>query len=156
MEGFLPGSRASFMLDLVAAAMFAILPALVLAIKLARKDKDFVAHKRAMTALSAVLGATVILFELEIRLIGWKHLAEPSPYYATILFPVLYVHLIFSISTTILLATTVFLAWRKFPNPPRPASHSSPHKLLGRLSAIGLVLTSVTGWVFYYMAFIAS
>lgn len=156
MDGFLPGSRATFMLDLVAVAMILVLPALVLAINLVRKHQSYNTHKKLMTALATILGIAVVLFEIEMRLVGWRHLAEPSPYYNTILFPVLIVHLVFSISTTFALAATVYLAWRKFPSPVRPSEHSKVHRVLGRLSAIGLTLTSVTGWIFYYVAFIAS
>ncbi len=156
MEGFLPSSRATFMLDLVALAMFAILPTLSVAISFVRKHRDYNSHKKMMTAIALVLGVAVVLFEIEMRLVGWRHLAEPSPYFSTILFPSLYIHLVFSISTTLLLIATIFLAWRQFPVPPRPSAHSSRHKILGRLSAIGLFMTSVTGWVFYYLAFIAA
>ena len=155
MDGFLPGSRATFMLDMVAVAMFAVLPALALGIRFVRTEKNYRAHKSAMSTVAIILAVTVVLFEIEMRLIGWRHLAKSSPYFQTILFPTLWIHLLFSISTTILLTATVFLAWRRFPNPPRPSIHSSQHKMLGRLSAIGLTLTSVTGWIFYYMAFIA-
>jgi putative membrane protein len=155
MEGFLPGSRATFMLDLVAVAMFAVLPMLAFGIRLVRVDRNYIVHKSAMSTIAIVLAVAVILFEIEMRVVGWRHLAEISPYFQTTLFPVLSVHLLFSVSTTILLTLTVFLAWRRFPTPPRPTQHSTHHKILGRLSAIGLTLTSVTGWIFYYMAFIA-
>lgn len=155
MGGFLPGSRATFMLDLVAVAMILVLPMMAFAIHLVRQRRNYAAHKKVMTALSLVLGVAVVLFEIEMRLVGWRHLAEPSPYFNSFLFPVLTIHLIFSISTTIILTATVFLAMRRFPTPPSPSEHSSRHKILGRLSAIGLALTSLSGWIFYYVAFIA-
>jgi putative membrane protein len=156
MPGFIPFSRGSFMLDLVAVAMFAVLPAVAIGVNLVKNKRNFESHKKVMLGISLVLGVAVFLFELEMRMVGWKDLAEPSPYFNTYLFTALGVHLVCSISTTFLLSATVLLALRKFPNPPGPNGHSSLHKTLGGLSATGLMLTSVTGWTFYYMAFIAS
>lgn len=156
MLGFIPLSRGSFMLDLVAVAMFAILPAVAIGVNLVKNRRIFESHKKMMLGISMILGVSVILFELEMRMIGWQQLAASSPYFNTILFTVLGVHLACSISTTLLLIATVWFALRKFPSPPRPNGHSSLHKKLGGLSATGLVLTSVTGWTFYYMAFIAT
>ena len=156
MTGFLPGSRGSLMLDLVAVSMFAVLPALAFGLHLVKNKKNYNAHKKTMITISVVLGVAVVLFELEMRLVGWRHLAQPSPYYETIMPFALVVHLLCSITTTVLLAATVALAFRQFDSPPTPNNHSATHKILGKSSAIGLLLTSVTGWIFYYVAFIAS
>lgn len=154
MNGFIPGSRASFMLDVVAVAMFVAIPVLTIGIQKAKK-RSYQTHKTIMLSLSAVLLAAVILFEIEMRLIGWEHLAQSSQYYGPVLFTVLGVHLFFSVSTTIALAATTFLALRKFPSPPSPSAHSRIHKKIGMIAAVGLFVTSVTGWVFYWMAFIS-
>jgi putative membrane protein len=66
----------------------------------------------------------------------------------------LYVHLCFAVSTPFLWGATIFLALKRFPNPPVPGPHSALHKKLGWLSVIDLVMTSVTGLAFYYMAFV--
>jgi uncharacterized membrane protein YozB (DUF420 family) len=144
------------MLDLVAVAMLLLLPLMAFAILLAKKQRNFAAHKKVMLGLSSTLLIAVVLFEVEMRLIGWKHLAATSPYYNTLVTPVLVVHLTFAISTSLLLLTTVIRALQNFPNPPQPALHSTQHKKIGKLSAIGLTLTSTTGWLFYYLAFVAS
>jgi hypothetical protein len=41
------------------------------------------------------------------------------------------------------------------PVPPAPCGHSPLHRKLGWISAIDLLLTSLTGLAFYYVAFIA-
>lgn len=156
MGGFLPNSRGSLMLDLVAVAMLAVLPVLAFAVSLAKWRKNYSGHKKLMLGISGVLLIAVILFELEMRLIGWRHLAEPSPYYMSVVPYALIVHLICSISTVIVLSVTVTLALKRFSKPPRPGTHSQLHKTLGKLAAVGLSLTSITGWFFYYLAFIAS
>jgi len=155
MDGFIPNSRGSLMLDLVAVAMLAVLPVLAFAIASAKWRKDYSGHKKIMLGLSSILLVAVILFELEMRLLGWKHLAEPSPYYLSLVPMALVIHLIFSVSTVLLLAATVTLALKRFTKPPRPGNHSPLHKTLGKVTAVGLFMTSVTGWIFYYLAFIA-
>jgi uncharacterized membrane protein YozB (DUF420 family) len=144
------------MLDLVAVAMVAVLPALAFAVSLAKWQQNYSGHKKLMLGISSVLLVAVVLFEIEMRLIGWKHLAEPSPYYMSVVPNALFVHLVCSISTVIVLSVTVTLALKGFSRPPRPGSHSQLHKTLGKLAAVGLSLTSITGWIFYYLAFIAS
>jgi uncharacterized membrane protein YozB (DUF420 family) len=156
MPGFIPGSRGSLMLDLVATAMIAVLPLLTLAIMLVKKKKAYNSHRILMLGISVALAVAVFLFELEMRLVGWRHLAEPSPYYDNLMPVVLGVHLVCSVTTVVLISMTVWNATRKFPNPPKPNAHSAQHKKLGKLTALGLVLTSITGWAFYYVAFVAS
>jgi len=63
------------------------------------------------------------------------------------------VHLVFAISTPILWVITTVLALKHFPDPTLPSPHSPLHRKLGWLSTIDLVLTSFTGLMFYYMAF---
>lgn len=144
------------MLDVVAIAMLAILPVLTWSIWLVVRKRNYQLHKRIQLSLGSVLLVAVTLFEVDIRMYGWRHLAEPSPYYGGLLTPVLYVHLFFSIATTLLWIITIALALVKMPVPPRPCAHSKRHRLLGRLSAAGMYCTAITGWTFYWMAFVAS
>jgi len=46
-------------------------------------------------------------------------------------------------------------ALKHFPNPPGPNQHSCFHARWGMVAAIDMVLTAVTGWVFYVLAFVA-
>jgi hypothetical protein len=45
-------------------------------------------------------------------------------------------------------------ALRKYPSPPVPGPHSRQHVPLARLAAIDMALTAITGWVFYWLAFV--
>lgn len=154
MQGFLPGSRGTFMLDFVSLAMLAVVPLLLLSIWLVRR-KRYRLHKKIQIFMSSALLVTIVLFEVDIRYHGWKHLAQVSPYYETWLFPVFYVHLAVAISTTFGWAYTFILALRKMPNPPGPSPFSSRHIRMAWLSSIGMIATAVTGWLFYWAAFIA-
>ena len=155
LPGYIPGSRGSFMLDTVAIAMFIVLPALAIGVRKAKFERKFEKHRNIMLSLSVLLLVAVIAFELEMRLIGWRHLAEPSPYYETVVPWLLGIHIVCSVSGTLLLAATVTMALKNFARPPRPGAHSNIHMRIGKATAVALALTSVTGWVFYYLAFIA-
>jgi uncharacterized membrane protein YozB (DUF420 family) len=156
INGFL-GSRASIMLDVVFIAMFLVLPALAVGIGLARVRKQYVWHKRVQLTLAAVLLVAVAAFEIDMRFVsGWRDRAEPSPHWPHGVMTSLYVHLVFSISTFFLWLYVVVGALRNFPNPPQPAPYSRRHKFFARLAAADLLLTAITGWIFYWLAFVAT
>jgi hypothetical protein len=70
--------------------------------------------------------------------------------------PWLLVHLVFAVTTPLLWMVTLTLALRRFKNPAAPGPHSRLHKTLGWASTIDITLTSVTGLLFYYVAFVRS
>jgi uncharacterized membrane protein YozB (DUF420 family) len=153
--GLIPGSRASLMLDVVALAMLLVLPALTANLHLARRRRRYDLHKRGQLALGLALLVVVLLFEIDVRLHDWTALAEPSPYYGTWLFPFLYMHIALASLTTALWITTTMHALRRFPAPPRPGPASSAHRRLGYATAACTYATAVTGWIFYWAAFLA-
>jgi putative membrane protein len=167
IEGFLRyvmPTRGSLMLDVVFVAMFAVVPLLFLSIQLAKRGQ-FALHKLAQLVLGSVLLVAVIAFEVDMRVSGWQHRATASPYFKTASAggldwscPVgisLAIHLCFAIPTAILWTYVIVMALRKFPSPPKPNEHSHAHKKFSWLGTIGMVGTAVTGWAFYYLAFMA-
>ncbi len=154
MSGFIPHSRGSFMLDFVVVAMAAVLPLLWYSIRQARTHKNYSYHKKLQSVLGVVLGAAILAFELDMRIWGWRHLAEPSPYYDSFVFPALVIHLCFAIPTLFLWTYTIYAALRhsieKSVNKAR-----IQHRKLGPISAYFMFGTTVTGWIFYYLSFIA-
>jgi uncharacterized membrane protein YozB (DUF420 family) len=155
--GFL-GTRASFMLDFVFVAMFGILLVLGVSIYLVKFQRKYELHKRIQIILGIVLLATVGAFEVDMRLFtDWEELAKPSRFYKAGtwdgVWTSLAIHLLFAIPTPFLWAYVIVQAVRKFPNPAQPGSYSSTHILWGKLAALGMLLTAVTGWVFYVIAF---
>ncbi len=154
MDGFL-GTRAPFMVDVVACALFLLLPALALSVWLARYRKRYVAHKRLQLGLAIVLLVAVAAFEADIRLHGWEERASASPYYPAGVKASLWIHLPFAVSTLLLWAVVIVRALRHFPAPPQPNEHSRSHVFWARLAAVDMVLTAVTGWAFYWLAFVA-
>lgn len=152
--GFIPGSRASFMLDVVSIAMFLILPLLLVSVRLVRKKK-YSAHKKIQITVGAALILTVSIFEVDVRINGWRHLAEASPYYHTFLFPFLYCHIVIAVTTFILWIITLLTALRRFQSIPIPCAHSAFHIRFAKFTVLFTFLTSFTGWCFYYLAFVA-
>ncbi len=159
MDGFL-GTRASLMLDVVALAMVVLLPVLGFSIYLVKYRRRYALHKTIQLTLGAALLVTVVLFEADMRINGWLHRAAASPYGAQKssidwVSTALYVHLFFAVSSALLWVVVIVRALRNFPSPLQPGAHSAWHRRFATLAAIDMVCTGVTGWVFYWMAFVA-
>ncbi len=148
------------MLDFVFVAMIAILPVLAWSIYLVRYRRQFELHKRVQVGLALVLLVAVVLFEIDVRfLTDWEALAGPSPYFkpeswCTVWYA-LAVHLCFAVPTPFLWAFVIVQAMRRFPRPVTPSAYSPRHVFWARVAAGGMVMTAVTGWVFYWLAFVA-
>jgi uncharacterized membrane protein YozB (DUF420 family) len=161
IDGFL-GTRGSLMLDVVFLTMFAVLPLLGIGIYLAKR-KQYALHKRMQLTIAAILLVAVALFEIDMQfLTDWESRAEGSPYFdpaSKWSCPVgiaLIVHLCFAVPTFVVWIVVIVQALRHFPSPPLPGPHSRAHLRLSKPAALGLLLTAVTGWIFYVMAFAIS
>jgi putative membrane protein len=154
LDGFL-GTRASLMLDVVFLAMFAVVPVMGWSIYLVKYRRRFLLHKRIQLALALVLLATVVLFEGDMRINGWIERAKASPYFETWVQRSLSVHLVFAVSTALLWIFVTVRALRRFPCPPTPNDHSRSHIFWGKLAAIDMLCTAITGWAFYWLAFVS-
>ena len=154
--GLLP-ARGSFMLDFVFLATFLIVLALAVSIYLVKAKRAYTLHGRLQVVLFAVLVVAVAAFEIELQFFTkWRELAQPSPYYASgWVDRILAVHLCFSIPTPLLWLATVVLGLRWFGWSAIPNRHSRKHRVLGWISTVFMVLTTSTGWLFYYLAFMA-
>ena len=161
ISGFL-GTRASLMVDVVSVAMIAVLAVMAWSIYQVRIHRRFALHKRVQIGLGVLLAITVTLFEVDIQHFSpWRPNAEASPHYSAVWHEgwvnrSLYVHLVFAVSSAILWIVVIVQALRRFPSPPRPSEYSHTHIFWARLAAIDMTLTTLTGWVFYYLAFVAS
>ncbi|HXY37516.1 MAG TPA: DUF420 domain-containing protein, partial [Planctomycetaceae bacterium] len=103
-QGFL-GYHATFMLDVVVCALVLLVPALALSIYLVKFRRQYAWHRRLQLTLASVLLLAVAAFEVDIRVHqGWENIvknARPDMAIESFDFVrnVLYVHLIFAIST---------------------------------------------------------
>jgi putative membrane protein len=158
MDGFL-GTRASLMLDVVFLAMFAVVPVMLWNIAQVRYHRRYLLHKWMQLGLATVLLVAVLAFEIDIRFFtDWQARAEPSPYFTSSVNWVkvaLGVHLFFAIPTAVIWVYVVWHALRHIPNPPGPSKHSAKHIRWAWIAAWEMIGTAVTGWAFYYLAFMA-
>lgn len=161
-DGFL-GYRTSFMLDFVVVALILIVPVLLYSLYAVKVQRLYVLHRNLQLALGLILLVAVGLFEIDLQWVqqGWANVVAKRATPLTdeqlnFVRTVLRIHLVFAISTPLLWAATIILALRRMPSPPQPCAHSKLHKILGWTSTIDIVLTSVTGLIFYYCAFVAT
>jgi hypothetical protein len=155
IDGFL-GTRASLGMDVVLVGLFAVLPLFAWSIHLVRNRRNFAAHKRLQWIIAAALLAAIVVFEIDVRLVSdWKLRAAASPWWPAGVLTALGIHLIFAVSTFVLLVWVLWEAAVRFPSPPVPSAHSRRHMTMARLAGIDLVLTAITGSVFYWLAFVA-
>lgn len=162
IDGFLRflGFRGSLMLDVVFLAMFAVLPVLAISVYLVKRRR-FELHKKLQLTLGMVLLVAVVAFEVDMRIHDWTERADLSPYFSAETkwsCPAgiaLIIHLFFAIPTALVWAVVTVQALRKFPHPPQPGTHSASHKFWGWLAVLEMCGTALTGWIFYYLAFVA-
>jgi hypothetical protein len=162
-HGFL-GNDASFMLDFVVCALVLLVPLLAYSIWLVKVRKAYATHRNLQCLLAVILAVAVAAFEVDMRLHGgWKNIVNKDPAHPRLdsvelaqVQNYLYTHLVFAITTPFLWGATLWLAWKRFPDPPLPGPHSRLHKTVGWASAIDLALTSATGLWFYFSAFISN
>ena len=159
-DGFL-GYRTSLMLDAVVCALILVVPAIVTSLYLVKVRKNYLAHRNMQLALAAVLLLAVAAFEVDMQLVqgGWENVVAKrenplNPNQLESVRRVLWIHLVFAVSSPVLWAVTITLALKRIPNPPAPCAHSRLHAKLGWLSTLDLTLTSITGLWFYYVAFV--
>ncbi|MBI1310487.1 DUF420 domain-containing protein [bacterium] len=159
-DGFL-GYRTSLMLDVVVCALVLVVPTILYSLYLVKVKRQFATHCNIQLGLAVVLLIAVGAFEIDMQLVqgGWRNVVEKRavPLDAEQLAgvrQVLWIHLVFAISSPLLWATTIALALKRMPKPPAPCPHSPLHRKLGWASTLDLVLTSVTGLWFYYVAFV--
>lgn len=161
-HGFL-GFDASLMLDVVMVALVLIVPVLLWSIRLAKAGR-YTLHKRVQLTLAVVLLLAVAAFEVDLQWLhgGWKNVVNKDPQAPRLdaaslamVQKILWVHLLFAITTPLLWGLTIALALKRIPATPQPCNHSPLHRKLGWASVADLVLTTLTGMAFYYTAFIA-
>ena len=156
LDGFL-GTRATFMLDVLVIAMGVVVVVLAWSIYQVKYRRRYELHKWVQVSLGVVLLVAVIVFEVDVRLHGWEERAagqlggHASPH----VWIALAIHLVFAVSRH------DPLAGRHHPGPaelsrtrPQPGPHSRFHVRWARVAAIDMFITAITGWTFYYLAFV--
>lgn len=155
LDGFL-GTRASLMLDLLVLAMGVVVLVLAWSIYEVKYRRRYTLHKWIQVTLGVVLLIAVIVFEVDVRLHGWQDRAagEIGGHAPRLVMISLAVHLVFAVAATVLWPVVIIRALLNFSNPPAPGPHSRFHVRWARIAAIDMFITAITGWTFYYLAFV--
>ncbi len=157
IDGFFAGlgSRGSLGMDVVLVGLIALLPVLAWSIAAVRRG-HYLLHKRLQLVIVALLMVAIVFFEIDIRLLSdWRERASPSGFWPAGVLWSLGIHLVFAISTLVLWAWVLWEALSRFSNPPRPGSHGRRHRVMARIAAMDLAATAITGFIFYWLAFVA-
>ena len=152
-QGFIPGSRASLAIDVLVTATALASLLLAFSIFSVRVRRNYNRHRTLQIAISVLLLAVLIIVETSVRTHGWRAQAEGSAF-CDWLPPLLTVHIVIASSAALTWIVTLSLALRRFPQPPRPAEHSTTHKKLALLTTVLIYLTASSGMLFYLLAFV--
>ena len=145
------------MLDFVAMAMLGVVVVLTISIFQIRVKKRAVLHRNIQITTAIVLTIALVAFEVDVRFItAWRELAEVSPYFASgVVDRWLKIHLAFAIPTPLVWCYVIVMGLRKFKTGFHQGKYNRTHRILGRVAAGFMFMTAITGWIFYYVAFVA-
>ncbi len=129
------GTRAGLFVDLFLLAQLLVLPALLVAVALVRRGR-VKAHAAIMRASFFVFVASVVAFEIEVRL-------GPQPPVPLL---ILGIHLCFALPALVLWARQLLLGKQAFADPPA-------HRRRGRILLALLSVTVATGFWLYAATF---
>ena len=152
--GFL-GTRAPFFMDFVT-LIVALLPLLVgIAISFARKQQ-YELHGIVQTLIFIISVIVVGYFEYGVRLGGgYEAFVQNTHVSHDYLFVVLMIHIVISVITLGVWASTIFHARKESKRGGiLPGSYSLVHKKAGLRTFVGIVLTSLTGIWVYLLLFV--
>ena len=157
-DGFL-GYKSSFMLDVVVCALVVLVPVIAFSLYQVRWRRNYTLHRNLQILLGVILLVAVTAFEIDVQLVhgGWEKIVQKRPTppeRIEFLRRVLWVHLVFAVATPLLWGYTLVMALKQFPKLPEPCAYSRMHRVLGWVSTVDIVLTSITGLAFYYLAII--
>jgi len=143
--GFL-GTRSPFFMDFVT-VIVALLPFLVAGAIYLATMKKYKLHAIAQVVVFSTSVVVLIYFETGVRIIGgFKSFMDGSSVDYNYVFFVLIFHIIIATITLLLWFITVIRVNRFLP--------SGGHKLLGKITFVGITLTSLTGIWVYLLLFV--
>ena len=155
-NGFLP-TRGSVMLDFVSIVMLAEAVVLCFSIYQVRFLKNYNLHRAIQVTTALVLVLALIAFEIDVRFFtDWRKLAMPSPYFESGTVHLwLWIHLAFAIPTPFIWGLVIWLALSRFKESFSADDFNRFHRISGRIAAAFMLATAITGWIFYWLAFVA-
>ena len=156
--GFLPNVRdASVALDILVLWAGVLIVGLAWSLYAVRFQGRYRLHRLIQAGLTGVLAVALFLLELNLFLdLTWWDRALQSPYNQRgILVPFLWTHRGIASVSCLFWLWTLVTAFHGFESPPTPGAFSRDHKRLAWVATVSVFTTAVTGWMFYWMAFLA-
>ncbi len=152
-NGFL-GTDADVLMDVIIVALPVVLGVMTWAIYKARA-RQWTTHRNTQVGLAALLFVVVTALEIDIHYMAGDvlELGASSRIDAETLRLILDVHLVFSTSTAILWVGLIVWSLKRFGSPPTPSASSAKHRFWGRVAAVDMALTAITGLGFYVACF---
>jgi len=149
--GFL-GTKAPLFMDVVT-LIVALLPVLIYIAIIFAKRQRYNLHIAFQLFLYFLSVIVVSYFEYGVRVGGgFDRYAKGSSLSHEFLFGFLLLHIAISIVTLIWWSATIIFGLREFNRDNLPGKSSKFHTALGKQSAIGIFLTSLTGvWVYLFL-----
>lgn len=147
------------MLDFVVLAMVLVSVVLLVSIYLVRSKSLYQTHKTIQTLLAVVLLATIVAFEIDIQFVKpyWRDVAKASPFFESgWVDRSLWIHLMFAVPTPFFWAYLIVGSYRNMGATFENHSYRNRHRKLGWIGTILMLLTAITGWIFYWVSFVAS
>ena len=138
-------------------ALVIILPVLVISWRLARRPDRLAVHRNIQLTLGITLAIVIAIFEYDLNASGGIfEMTKGGVYEGTlVLSTAVYVHTLFSITTSIVWVGLIVVSLFKFPNPPVPNAFSRRHRFWGRIGMVTMVSTGLTAIPLYYFGFVA-
>lgn len=136
--------------------MLLVLLILAFSVYLVRAKQNYKLHRLIQLVTASVLLVTLVVFEVDIRINGWRDLAEASPYFESgVVDWSLWIHLMFAIPTPIVWGAVIWFGLAKFKESFHAGDFNRVHRFWGWIATALMAGTAVTGWIFYYLAFVA-
>ena len=148
--GFL-GTRADAFIDL-AIVFFVLAPFLMAyALRLAarRRHRE---HRNLQAGLLAAAIVAVLMLEISIRFGNAGEAYTASSLYGPSMIALFIVHLTVAVPTLVIWCWLASLSWRRFSST-LPGPFGRKHRRWGKLTFVGLCLSSATGTAMYIMGF---
>ena len=150
------------MLDVVVVAMFFVLLALCFSVYSVKYRRMYHRHKVIQITLASTLLVVLLLFEIDVHFIdNWMVRADASPYFdaatkSGLVVYALAIHLVFATTTFALWLMVILRALTEFSQTRRvPTSTAASTGAGARSPRSTWCMTTLTGWLFYWLAFVA-
>ncbi len=146
------GTRADILMD-VAIILFVALPFVMsAAIRLVRRG-EHIKHRNLQAVTLALIATSLLLFEADIRLSGGTQaLLAQSGLAPNVAGGFLLFHVLIAVGTFVSWLSLARLSWKRF-HASLPGGFTAQHTIWGKLTFVGVCLTSATGCGVYFILF---